>query len=109
MTRVLQVRLDADSTCHHVLLILLMQFASTYEMSAVSTGNTDQESQSDCPVAVSVEELMNLVSFVLWLETFPCRLLWATENQFTDRKCRQHLGTAEGQGGQSLPKWGWIY
>jgi len=84
-----------------------MQFPSTYEMSAMSTRDTDKESRRDCPVVVSVEELaselMNLVSFVLWSETFPCRSLWAAENQFTDRKCRHHLGTAEGQGGQSLP------
>jgi len=46
-----------------------MQFPSTYEMSAMSTRDTDKESRRDCPVVVSVEELaselMNLVSFVL--------------------------------------------
>lgn len=90
-----------------------MQFTSTYEMSAISTRDTAQESQRDCPVVVSTEELafelMDLVSFVLWSETFPCRLLCAAENQLTGRKCGQHLGTAEGQGGQSLPKPDLIY
>lgn len=77
-------------------------------MSAISTRDTDQESQRDCPVVVSVEELafelMNLVSFMLWSEAFPCRFCGPLRIL-----CGQRLGTAEGQGGQSLPKLDWIY
>lgn len=66
-----------------------MQFAGIYETSAVSTRDTDQGSLHGCPGVVSVgvltSELMNLVSFVLWAEMFPCRSLWAPESWFTDK------------------------